>query len=42
MERGLSENHVVLCKVRLVGVWIIRREVMGEARRIRSEKLREY
>ena len=37
MERGLSDHHVVLCKVRLVGPWIKRREVVVGARRIRSE-----
>ena len=25
MGRGLSDRHVVLCKVRLVGIWIKRR-----------------
>ena len=30
---------MVLCKVRLVGVWIKRRKVVVGARRIRSEKL---
>ena len=33
---------MVLCKVRLVGAWITRKEVVIVARRIRSEKLREY
>ena len=33
MRRGLSDHHVVLCKVRLVGAWI---------KRIRREKLREH
>ena len=42
MGRGLSDNGVVLCKVRSVGTWIKRREVMVWARRIRSEKLREH
>ena len=40
--QGLSDHHVVLCKVRLVGTWINRGEVVGRARRIRSEKLREH
>ena len=40
MGRGLSDHHVVLCKVRLVGAWIKRREGVVWARRIRSEKLR--
>ena len=31
-----------MCKVRLVGAWIKRREEVVGARRIRSEKLREY
>ena len=42
MRQGLSDHHVVLCKVRLVGPWIKRREVAVRARRIRSEKLREH
>ena len=42
MGQSLSDHHVVLCKVRLVGVWIKRREVVVGARRIRSEKLREH
>ena len=42
MGRGLSDHHVVLCKVRLVGAWIKRRGVVLGARRIRSEKLREH
>ena len=42
MVRGLSDLHVVLCKVRLVGTWIKNRNVVVEARRIRSEKLREH
>ena len=32
---------MVLCKVRLVGAWIKRREVVVEARKSRSEKLME-
>ena len=42
MVRDLSDNHIVLCKVRLVGVWIKSREVVNRARRSRSEKLREH
>ena len=42
MGQGLSNHHVVLCKARLVGAWIKRREVVAGARRIRSEKLREH
>ena len=41
MGRGLSDHHV-LCKVRLVGAWIKRRELVIGARGIRSEKLREH
>ena len=41
MGRDLSNHHIVLCKVRLAGVWIIRKEVVNGARKIRSEKLRE-
>ena len=37
----LSDQYVVLCKVRLVGQWIKRRDVVIGARRIRSEKLRD-
>ena len=39
MGCGLSDHYVVLCKVRLVGAWIERREVVAGARRIRSKKL---
>ena len=42
MGRGLSDHHVVLCKVRLVGTWIKRRGVVVRVRRIRSEKLRDF
>ena len=42
MGPGLSDHYVVLYKVRLVGAWIKRREVVVGARRIRSEKLREH
>ena len=41
MGRGLLDHYAVLRKVRLVGAWIKRREVVAGARRIRSEKLRE-
>ena len=37
--RGLSDHHVVLCKFKLVGAWIKRREVVNGSRRIRIEKL---
>ena len=42
MGRGISDHHVVLCKVRLVGTWIKRREVVDRTRRIRNEKLRKH
>ena len=42
MERGLSDFHVVLCKVRLAGVWIKKRAVVVGAKLIRSEKLKEH
>ena len=32
----------IICKVSLVSTWIKRREVVNDARRFRSEKLREY
>ena len=41
MGRGLSDHHVVLCKVRLVGALLNRRKV-DSARRIKSEKLKEH
>ena len=41
MGRGLSDHHVVLCKVRLVGTLIKIKEEMNEAKRIRSEELKE-
>ena len=40
MGRGLSDHHLVLCKVKLVAMWIKRREAVNGPRRIRSEKLR--
>ena len=42
MGHNLSDHHVVLCKVRLVGTWIKRRDVVVGARRIRSKKLWEH
>ena len=43
MGRGLSDRHFVLCKVRLVRVWIKGRgEVVVGPRMIRSKKLREH
>ena len=41
MGPRLSDHHAVMCKVRLVGTWIRRREGMNWAGNIRSEKLRE-
>ena len=42
MGQCLSGHHVVLCKVRLVGAWIKRREVVDGARRFKNEKLWEH
>ena len=42
MRRGLSDHLVILCKVRLVGTWIKKREVVAVARRIRNERLKEH
>ena len=42
MGRVLSEYYVVLCKVRLGGVWIKRREGVVEARRIRTWKMSKH
>ena len=42
MGQGISDHHIVMCKVRLVGMWIKRRKVVGGIRKIRSEKLREH
>ena len=41
-EREISDLHVVLCKVRLVGTWRKSRGVVSRARRIRSAKLRKH
>ena len=41
MGEGLSDHYVILCKVRLVGAWIKRIDVVYVARKIRSEKLKE-
>ena len=38
--RGLSDQHAVLCKLKLAGAWIKRREVVAGPTRIRSQKLR--
>ena len=42
MGRSLSDHYAVMCKVRLEGTWIKRREVVVGAGRIRSEKLKEH
>ena len=42
MGCGFSDHYVLLWKLRLVRAWIKRREVVVGARRIRSEKLKEY
>ena len=36
MGRGISDHHVLLCKIRLVGTWIKRRELVDGARSIKS------
>ena len=41
MARGLLYHHV-LCKVRLEGTRIKRREVVNGTRSLRSDKLREH
>ena len=38
----LKGDCAVLCKVRLVGTWIKRKEVVDGARRITSKKLKEH
>ena len=40
--QDVRTDHVVLCKVRLVGAWIRRRKEMVEDMRIRTEKLRDH
>ena len=40
--RSLSNSDAVLYQVRLVGMWIRRREVVNGTRRNRSEKYRKY
>ena len=40
--RSLSDHHVIQCKVRLVGPWIKRREVVTTTDRIRSGILRVH
>ena len=41
MGRRFSDHHVVLFKVKIMGGWIMRREVVNGARRIRNEKQRK-
>ena len=40
--RDISDYHVVIFKVRLVGIWIKRGEVVDGARRVRSKKRKEH
>ena len=40
--RGLLDHHFVLCKVRLVGARIKRKEVVDQGRRIRIETVKEH
>ena len=42
MGQGLSDHYVKLCKVKLVGAWIKRREVVIRNWSISNEKLREH
>ena len=42
MGQGLSDHHMVLCKVRLIGAWTKIRDGGFGSQRIRNEKLREY
>ena len=41
MGQCILDHPVVMCKVRLVGTCIKRREVVDEARRIKNEKLKQ-
>ena len=41
MGQGISDRHIVLCKVRLVRTWDKKREVADGPTRTRIEKLRE-
>jgi hypothetical protein len=38
---GISDHHVVLCKIKLVGAWMERKVSGMEVGRIRSERLNE-
>ena len=42
MGIGLSDYYSILCKIRLVGMWIRRSKMVNRARKIRSEKLSEH
>ena len=42
MRQNISDLHVVLCKVRMLGTWFKRREVVDGSRRIKRGKLREH
>ena len=41
MGRGISNEFVVWCKIRLVGTWMKRREEVDRTGRVKSEMLRE-
>ena len=40
MGQGLTDHHVVLYKVRLVGEWIKNRDMVAGARRIKSKRVK--
>ena len=42
MGRGLSDHHVIMYKVILVGAWTKRRAIVDRAKRTRSKKLKEH
>ena len=42
MVRGLSDYHIRLCKVRLVGAGIKKKEVEKGGMRIKREELRKH
>ena len=42
MVRGLSDSHIRLCKVRLVGAGIKKKEVEKGGMRIKREELRKH
>ena len=41
MGRGISNEFVVWCKIRLVGIWMKRREEVDRTGRVKSEMLIE-